>query len=180
MDRPADGGQQARRPMAVRTSSAALSGHRRTRRWHHGRRRELLRAAMLLPRAAAWQPSKVCSQAASGRLLPPTERTLRSGCAVDERHGAGTHNSTLRGQGRASKLTWVSLGVGKHSATVPPSSARAPCRGPPAWRRCCNLVDLQPLSCSNALTDPRSAVHDRLEAIQRPHRARCMVSSLQP
>ena len=60
----------------------------------------------------------------------------------------------LRGRGRASKLTWVRLGVGKHSATVPPSSARAPCRGPPAWRRCCNLVDLHPLSCSNALADP--------------------------
>ena len=117
--RPASGGQQARRHTAVRTSSAALSGHRRPPRWHHGRRRELLRAAMLLPRAAAWQPSKVCSKATSGRLLPPTECSLRSGCAMDERHGAGTHTSTLRGRGRASTLTWVSLSVGKHSATAP-------------------------------------------------------------
>ena len=105
--------------MAVRTSSAALSGQWGTRRWHHGRRRELLRAAMLLLRAAAWQPSKVCSQAASGRLLPPTECSLRSGCAMDERHGAGTLNSTLRGRGRAIKLTWVSMSVGKHSAAAP-------------------------------------------------------------
>ena len=119
-----------------------------------GRRRELLCAAMLLPHAAAGQPLKVGAQAASGRFLPPTGCSLRSGCAVDERYGASMHTSTLRGRGRASKLTWVSLGVGKHSATVPPSSARAPCRGPPAWRRCCNLVDLQPLSCSNALADP--------------------------
>ena len=119
MDRPADGGQQARRPTAVRTSSAALSGQWGTRRWHHGRRRELLRVAMLLLRAAAWQPSKVCSQAASGRLLPPTECSLRSGCAMDERHGAGTLNSTLRGRGRAIKLTWVSMSVGKHSAAAP-------------------------------------------------------------
>ena len=117
--RPASGGQQARRHTAVRTSSAALSGHRRPPRWHHGRRRELLRAAMLPPRAAAWQPSKVCSKATSGRLLPSTECSLRSGCAVDERHGAGTHTSTLRGRGRASTLTWVSLSVGKHSATAP-------------------------------------------------------------
>ena len=36
---------------------------------------------------------------ASGRLLPPTECSLRSGCAMDERHGAGTLNSTLRGRG---------------------------------------------------------------------------------
>ena len=176
MDRPAGGGQQARRPTAVRTSSAALSGQWGTRRWHHGRRRELLRAAMLLPRAAAGQPSKVCSQAASGRLLPPTECTLRSGCAVDERHGAGTHNNTLRGRGRASKLTWVSLGVAKHSATVPPSSARAPCRGPSAWRRCCNLVDF----CNPSPARTPWPIHDRLEALQRPHCARCKVSSLQP
>ena len=99
MDRPADGGQQARRPTAVRTSSAALSGQWGTRRWHHGRRRELLRAAMLLLRAAAWQPSKVCSQAASGRLLPPTECSLRSGCAMDERHGGMvSHSHQLRTQ----------------------------------------------------------------------------------
>ena len=117
--RPASGGQQARRHTAVRTSSAALSGHRRPPRWHHGRRRELLRAAMLPPRAAAWQPSKVCSKATSGRLLPSTECSLRSGCAVDERHGAGTHTSTLCGRGRASTLTWVSLSVGKHSAAAP-------------------------------------------------------------
>ena len=59
--------------------------------------------------------------AASGSLLPPTEWSLRSGCTVDERHGsgAGTHTSTLRGRGRAIKLTWVSLSIGKHDATAP-------------------------------------------------------------
>ena len=81
--------------------------------------RELLRAAKLLPRTAAWQPSKVRSKAASDRLLPPTECSLRSGCTVDERHGAGTHTSTLRGRRRAIRLTWVSLSVGKHDATAP-------------------------------------------------------------
>ena len=141
MDRPADGGQQDRRSTAVRTSNNALSGQWRTPQRHHGRRRELLRAAKLLPRDAAWQPSKVRSKVASVRLLPPTECSLRSGCAVDERHGTGTHNSTLRGRGRASKLTWVSLSVGKHGATVPPSSARAASRQPPAWRRCFNLCE---------------------------------------
>ena len=119
MDRPADGGQQARRYTAVQTSNNALSGQRHTLRRHHGRRRELLRAAKLLPRTAAWQPSKVRSKAASDRLLPPTECSLRSGCAVDETRGAYTHNSTLRGRGRASKLTWVSLSVVKHAATAP-------------------------------------------------------------
>ena len=147
-----------RRSTAVRTSRARPSlGIGAHRPCHHGRRRELLCAAMLLPHAAAWQPLKVCSQAASGRFLPPTGCSLRSGCAMDERHGAGTHTSTLRGRGRASKLTWVSLGVGKHSATVPPSSARAPSREPSAWRRCCNFADLQNIACSNALADSRSA-----------------------
>jgi len=42
------------------------------------------------------------------------------------------HNSTLRGRGRAVKLTWVSLSIGKYSAAAPaivserkkPSAAR--------------------------------------------------------
>ena len=38
---------------------------------------------------------------------------------MDERHGAGMHNSTLRGRGRAGKLTWASLSVGRHDATAP-------------------------------------------------------------
>ena len=38
---------------------------------------------------------------------------------MDERHGAGTHTSTLRGRRRAIRLTWVSLSVGKHDATAP-------------------------------------------------------------
>ena len=59
------------------------------------------------------------SKAASDSLLPPTVCSLRSGCAVDERHGAGMHNSTTRGRGRAIKLTWASLSVGQHSATAP-------------------------------------------------------------
>ena len=153
---PTEGSRfDAPRPSGPRARpSLGIGAHRPC---HHGRRRELLCAAMLLPHAAAWQPLKVGSQAASGRFLPPTGCSLRSGCDVDHRHVACTHTSTLRGRGRASKLTWVSLGVGKHSATVPPSSARAPCRGPSAWRRCCNLVVLHPLSCSNALADSRSA-----------------------
>ena len=57
--------------------------------------------------------------AASGSLLPPTECSLWSGCVVDELHGAGTHNSIMRGRGRAIKLTRVSLSVGKHDATAP-------------------------------------------------------------
>ena len=74
---------------------------------------------MLLPHAAAGQLSRVGPKAASDSLLPPTECSLWSGCAVDERHGAGTHNSTLRGRGRAGKLTWASLSVGKHSSGAP-------------------------------------------------------------
>ena len=38
---------------------------------------------------------------------------------MDERHGAGTHSSTLRERGRAGKLTWASQSVGKHSAAAP-------------------------------------------------------------
>ena len=56
--------------------------------------------------------------AASGSLLPPTECSLWSGCVVDELHGAGTHNSIMRGRGRAIKLTWVSLSVGKPSTVA--------------------------------------------------------------
>ena len=52
---------------------------------------------------------------------------------MDERHGAGTHNSTLRERGRAGKLTWASPSVGKHGAAAPalvrartlPSAARS-------------------------------------------------------
>ena len=97
----------------------ALSGHRRTPRWHHSRRRELLRAAMLLPHAAAGQPSRVGSKVASDSLLPPTECSLWSGCVVDELHGAGMHNSTMRARARAIELTWASLSIGKHDATAP-------------------------------------------------------------
>ena len=77
-------------PLPSATSSVALSGHRRTPRWHNGQRRELLRAAMLLPHAAAGKLSKAGSKAASDRLLPPIECSLSSGCTVDDRHGAGT------------------------------------------------------------------------------------------
>ena len=38
---------------------------------------------------------------------------------MDERHGAGTHSSTLRGRGRAGKLTQVSFAVAQHSAAAP-------------------------------------------------------------
>ena len=52
---------------------------------------------------------------------------------MDERHGAGTHSSTLRGRGRAGKLTQVSFAVAQHGAAAPaivrarsqPSSARS-------------------------------------------------------
>ena len=133
MDQPGGAGQQDRRPAAVRTSNVALSGHRRTPRRHHGQRRELLLAAMLQPHAAAWQTCKACSKAAPDSHLPPTECSLRSGCTVDERHGAGTHRSTLRERGRAGKLTWASPSVGKHGAAAPdlvrartlPSAARS-------------------------------------------------------
>ena len=133
MDRPGSPGQQARRSTAVRTSNVALRRCRRPPRWHHGGRRELLRAARLRPSAAKWQPSKAASKAASGSLLPHTGCSLRSGCAMDERHGAGTHSSTLRARERAGKLTQVSFAVAQHGAAAPaivrarsqPSSARS-------------------------------------------------------
>ena len=84
-----------------------------------GGRRELLCSAMLQPHAPAWQPLKVGSKAASDSHLPPRECSLRSGCSMDESHGVSTHSSTLRGRGRAGKLTWVSLSVGKHAAAAP-------------------------------------------------------------
>ena len=119
------------RPSGPRTWPCAR--HRRPPRWHHGRRRELLRAATLLPRAAFRQLSKAASIAASDRLLPHTGCSLRSGCAMDESHGVSTHSSTLRGRGRAGKLTWASQSVGKHGAAAPalvrartlPSAARS-------------------------------------------------------
>ena len=119
MNRPADRGQPARRSTArpdLERGPLRATGHTAS---HHGRRRELLRAAMLLPHAAAWQPSRVGSKAASARLLPPTECSLRSGCTVDARHGVGMNNNTMRGRGRAIKLTCASLSVGQHSATAP-------------------------------------------------------------
>ena len=133
MDRPGSPGQQARRSTAVRTSNVALRRYRRPPRWHHGGRREPLRAATLRPSAANWQPTKAAALAASDSLLPRTGCSLRSGCSMDERHGAGTHSSTLRARGRAGKLTQVSFAVAQHGAAVPgcvharsyPSSARS-------------------------------------------------------
>ena len=133
MDRPGSPGQQARRSTAVRTSNVALRRCRRPPRWHHGGRRELLRAARLRPSAAKWQPSKAASKAASDSLLPHTGCSLRSGCAMDESHGVSTQSSTLCGRGRAGKLTWASQSVGKHGAAAPalvrartlPSAARS-------------------------------------------------------
>ena len=157
----ATNGTRRRRPLRAgsgrrpRSTRDTAGGPAARARWHH---RATARAPVRRHAAAArccWAATESrCPGSVTGRFLPPTGCSLRLGCAVDERYGASMHTSTLRGRGRASKLTWVSLGVGKHSATVPPSSARAPCRGPPAWRRCCNLVDLHPLSCSNALADP--------------------------
>ena len=82
MDRPGSGGQPARRPTTVRTSGAGLPGPRRKPRHGHGGRRELLPAATLLPSAAAWQPSRTASSAASNGLLPCTESSLWVGCVV--------------------------------------------------------------------------------------------------
>ena len=70
-----------RRPDLVRGPSQ----HRRTQRHPHGERRELLLAATLLPGTAAQDPLKVGCVAAPDGRLPPTECSLMSGCAVDER-----------------------------------------------------------------------------------------------
>ena len=69
--------------------------------------------------AAAWQPSKARSKAASHSFLPRKECSLRPFCAVDEWHGRSAHSSTLREQVRAGKRTWVSWSVGQHSAAAP-------------------------------------------------------------
>ena len=121
------------RPSGPRTWPCAR--HRRPPRWHHGRRRELLRAATLLPRAAFRHLSKAASIAASDRLLPHTGCSLRSGCAMDESHGVSTQSSTLCGRGRAGKLTWASLSTDKHSSGAPAmvgarSSSSAACLAP--------------------------------------------------
>ena len=83
------------------------------------RRRELPCVPMLLPCAALRQPSKSAALAASDSLLPRMGCSLRSGCAMDESHGVGTQSSTLRGRGRAGKLTQVSFAVAQHGAAAP-------------------------------------------------------------
>ena len=90
-----------------------------TPRCHHGQHRELPCVPMLLPCVALRQPSKSAALAASDSLLPRTGCSLRSGCAMDESHGASTHSSTLRVRGRAGKLTWASLSVGRYDTTAP-------------------------------------------------------------
>ena len=94
---------------------------------------------MLLPHAAAGQPSKVGSKVASDGLLPPTECSLRSGCAVDESYGVSRHSSTVRGRGRAGKLTQVSFAVAQHGAAAP-AFVRARSSPPSA----CSATLLQP------------------------------------
>ena len=94
---------------------------------------------MLLPRAAFRQPSKAPSMAASDSLLPRTGCSLRSGCAMDERHSVGTQSSTLRGRGRAGKLTQVSFAVAQHGAAAP-AFVRARSSPPSA----CSATLLQP------------------------------------
>ena len=94
LDALVSGGQPARRPTAVRTSSAGLPGPRCTPRHGHGGRRELLPAATLLPSAAAWQPSRTASSAAPSGLLPCTESSLRVGCVVVARGGRAVWAST--------------------------------------------------------------------------------------
>ena len=139
MDRPGRAEHQTRRPTAVRTSSKALSGQRHTPRWHHGRRRELPCVPMLLPCAALRQPSKSAALAASDSLLPRTGCSLRSGCAMDESYGVSTQSSTVRGRGRAGKLTQVSFAVAQHGAAAP-AFVRARSSPPSA----CSATLLQP------------------------------------
>ena len=123
-DQPAESGRlDDTRPSGRRTlPSPATSAHRGGTTVGAA---SSLRAAMLLPHAAVGQPSKVGSKAASDSLLPPTECSLRSGCAVDESYGVSRHSSTVCGRVRAGKLTWVSLSVGQHSATAPAIIVRA-------------------------------------------------------
>ena len=94
---------------------------------------------MLLPCAALRQPSKSAALAASDSLLPRTGCSLRSGCAMDESHGVGTQSSTLRGRGRAGKLTQVSFAVAQHGAAAP-AFVRARSSPPSA----CSATLLQP------------------------------------
>ena len=85
--RPAGQGHQDQRSAAILTSCTASPGTGGTPRQAHSARHALLRATTLRPSSAAWQPSTPRQQAASDSLLPPTERSLRSGCAVCERAG---------------------------------------------------------------------------------------------
>ena len=72
---------------------------------------------------------------------------------MDERHGVGTQSSTLRGRGRAGKLTQVSFAVAQHGAAAP-AFVRA--RSSP------------PSACSATLLQPRRlAVHSLLERLGR-------------
>ena len=125
------------RPSGPRARPSPASGG--TSRWHHGRRRELPCVPMLLPCAALRQPSKSAALAASDSLLPRTGCSLRSGCAMDERHSVGTQSSTLRGRGRAGKLTQVSFAVAQHGAAAP-AFVRARSSPPSA----CSATLLQP------------------------------------
>ena len=176
MDRPADGGQQARRPTAVRTSSKALSRQRRPPRWHHGQRRELPCVPVLLPCAALRQPSKSAALAASDSLLPRMGCSLRSGCAMDESHSASTHSSTLRAGGRAGKLTQVS-----ELCRCPARRSRSRLR-PRAQLAIIRLFGDAAARAPTCGTYPARTPHRipaRIETLQRPHRARCSVASLQ-
>ena len=174
MDRPGRAEHQTRRPTAVRTSSKALSGQRHTPRWHHGRRRELPCVPMLLPCAALRQPSKSAALAASDSLLPRTGCSLRSGCAMDESHGASTHSSTMRERGRAGKLTQVSFAVAQHGAAAP-AIVRA--RSQPSSARSAMLLQPRRLAV-HTLLEPRRIL-ERIEAVHGPRRSPCTVAGLQ-
>ena len=72
---------------------------------------------------------------------------------MDERHGAGTHSSTLRGRGRAGKLTQVSFAVAQHGAAVP---------------GCVHARSYPSSACSaTLLQERRLAVHALLERLGR-------------
>ena len=94
--------------------------HRHSRgRLPHGGRRKLLRATTLQQHAAAWQPSRTASKAASDSHLPVTECSLGSGCPVAEGHRVSRHISRMCGRVGAGELTFESYSVGKHSAAAP-------------------------------------------------------------
>ena len=145
--RPGGQGHQARRSAAVLTSCAASPGTGGTPRPAHGARHELLRATTLQPSSAAWQPSTRRQKAASDSLLPPTERSLRSGCAVCERAGRVLSAAPVASRRRAG----------------------AACRAPLGW---CRRIP-SPVASSGCRQCPHSSVGAGWDAGGAPLRVHC-------